>query len=505
MDRREFLKLGAGAVSAGFAGAAPGANAAPAARELPEASAQKLPRWHGFNLLEKFQSGHPGPFVEQDFEWLAAWGFDFVRLPMDYRCWAKTPEADFDEPTLRDIDQAIEWGRQYGVHVNLNFHHAPGYCVNIPKAQVTLWTDPAVQDQFARHWGVFARRFKGVPARRLSFDLVNEPGDVSNEVYAAVMGRAVAAIRAEDPGRLIVADGARWGTQPVPELIPLGIAQSTRGYEPAVLTHYRASWMHGSENYPPPTWPVAVGINAHLFGAGKPAQQSPLVLRVACPQATPFSLRVAHVSARAELVVSADGAVVLRKLFAPAAGEGEWKKSSLTQWGSYEADYDLACDATLPAGTRELRIEAGEGDWMTFSEIRVGEAAIRPSDSAWGVKQEEFVLDAQGRVQAAKPRFVHSRETLRAKMIEPWKKLAAQGVGVHVGEWGAYQYTPHEVTLAWMRDCLDNWKEAGWGWALWNFRGSFGILDSGRADVKYEDFKGHRLDRKMLELLRQYV
>jgi endoglucanase len=55
-----------------------------------------------------------------------------------------------------------------------------------------------------------------------------------------------------------------------------------------------------------------------------------------------------------------------------------------------------------------------------------------------------------------------------------------------------------------MRDCLTLWKEAGWGWALWNFRGPFGILDSRRADVAYEDFHGHQLDRKMLTLLREF-
>ena len=91
-----------------------------------------------------------------------------------------------------------------------------------------------------------------------------------------------------------------------------------------------------------------------------------------------------------------------------------------------------------------------------------------------------------------------------APQVEPWKALQAKGAGVHVGEWGAFNRTPHDVTLAWMEDLLKNWKEAGWGWALWNFRGSFGILDSDRKDVTYEDFRGHALGRKMLELLRQY-
>jgi endoglucanase len=70
-----------------------------------------------------------------------------------------------------------------------------------------------------------------------------------------------------------------------------------------------------------------------------------------------------------------------------------------------------------------------------------------------------------------------------------------------VGEFGAHNRTPHEVVLAWMRDCLDAWKQADWGWALWNYRGSFGILDSDRSDVSYETWRGHKLDRAMLQLL----
>ena len=43
------------------------------------------------------------------------------------------------------------------------------------------------------------------------------------------------------------------------------------------------------------------------------------------------------------------------------------------------------------------------------------------------------------------------------------------------------------------------------GWALWDFLGGskFGILDTERADVAYEDWHGHKLDRKMLMLLQQ--
>lgn len=85
-----------------------------------------------------------------------------------------------------------------------------------------------------------------------------------------------------------------------------------------------------------------------------------------------------------------------------------------------------------------------------------------------------------------------------------WAELAARGVGVHCGEGGAFNRTPHAVVLAWLRDVLEILKAYNIGYALWNLRGSFGILDSERTDVAYEDWHGHKLDRQMLELLRAF-
>jgi endoglucanase len=96
-----------------------------------------------------------------------------------------------------------------------------------------------------------------------------------------------------------------------------------------------------------------------------------------------------------------------------------------------------------------------------------------------------------------------NKEKLRAEDITKWKPVTDHGGPVHVGEWGCNVLTPHDVCLAWMADELSLWKEAGWGWSMWNLRGGFGIIDSNRPDVAYEDFQGHKLDRKMLELILQ--
>ena len=398
IDRREFVKgLSAAAALACLRSPASAAQAAP----LPEATASKLPRWRGFNLLEKFiASEENSPFRESDFAWIAEWGFNFTRLPLSYLCWSDAKDwRRIDERVMKEIDQAVELGRQYGVHVNLCFHRAPGYSVDASfKEPLNLWTDAEALEACSYHWRHFAARYKGVPSSALSFNLLNEPGmkfEATHELlgdadYARVVRALVGEIRAESPERLIIADGLSWGMIPVPALVPLGIAQSAHCYTPMQLTHWKASWVGGSDKWPQPSWPLA-----------NPPEQVESTRR----QLARFR-QAYH-----------DNAIVAR----------------------YARD----------------------------------ELAAEP----WG------------------------RERLRHELVDPWKELEAMGSGVHVGEWGCFNKTPRKDSIAWMRDLLPCITEAGWGWALWNLRGEFGILDSERSEVKYESFRGHKLDREMLELL----
>jgi endoglucanase len=334
----------------------------------PDIDARAIPRWRGFNLLEKFSGDRRQRFRHEDFALMAEWGFDFARLPMSYWHWARPDRwLDIDHDVFTDVDEAIEFGRSYGIHVNLNLHRIPGYCVNRSDLEPyqLFGTDPdgrgRALDAAADHWRALARRYRGIANRHLSFDLLNEPPFMDRaDLYVQVVRVLVAAIREEDPQRLIVVDGLDLGQTPIPELVDLGVVQSTRGYLPKAISHYRAQW---------------------------------------CPK-------------------------------------------------------------------NELE---------TFAEPR------------WPL------VDDRGTLWDA--------DHLRATLIEPWRPLAAAGVQIHVGEWGCYRHTPHAVALAWMRELLPLWREMGWGFALWQLRGDFGVLDSNRADVTYEPFRGHQLDRAMLDLL----
>lgn len=374
MDRRSFLKNAAILCAAGTAGT----QAVLAAEE--DITARRIPRWRGFNLQGRFPyPNHPysGPaFDEFDFATMAEWGFDFARLPLSYWVWGSRDDwSVIREEPLKEIDKAIELGRQYNVHINLNFHRIPGYCINnreLEPADLFSGTRAERDKALAAavfHWKAFAKRYKGIPNRRVSFDLINEPPKMRSyegyleERYVEIVKALVAGIREIDPNRLIFADGIDIGQAPVLGIVDLGLVQSTRGYKPKAVSHYTANWVPRDEfeSMNLPTWPLK---------------------------------------------------------------------------------------------------------------------------------------DDQGKIW--------DRDRLKIEYIDRYRPLVEKGVQIHVGEWGCYNKTPHPVVLAWMDDCLSLWKDAGWGNSMWNLRGDFGVLDSGRADVAYEDFKGHKLDRKMLELIRRY-
>jgi endoglucanase len=71
---------------------------------------------------------------------------------------------------------------------------------------------------------------------------------------------------------------------------------------------------------------------------------------------------------------------------------------------------------------------------------------------------------------------------------------------VHCGECGCWRRTPHDVFIAWFTDVVDILSSNNIGFALWNFIGDFGILDSNRTDVAYEGWHGHKLDKVLLDL-----
>ena len=370
----------------------------------------KNPKWYGFNLLEYFSTDpdwmkyfpykDDGMFLEDDFRWIRDWGFNWVRLPMDYRFWTDSQDLfKIREDKVVPIDRAIKLGEKYGVHVNVSLHRAPGYCIldtldesvtgiHITKEKSSVFADPKMLDAFVYQWTYFADRYKGISSEKVSFNLVNEPiviptaaeieeqkkagqskpADISAEFarrhaadYTHVARAAIEAISKHDPQRLVITDGYNGGTAVISDLFDTGVLQSCHTYHPVQLTHYRCEWARGflTGAEPLPTWPL----------------------------------------------------------------------------------------------------KTGKGTVIDRAEL--------------------------------------------AHTFQPWSEPAAHGVPIHFGEMGCYKHTPPDVVLAWFDDTLSVLGDLHTGWALWNFRGPFGVLDTERRGTKFEDWHGHQLDRALLSLLQK--
>ncbi|RFM27768.1 glycoside hydrolase family 5 protein [Deminuibacter soli] len=278
MQRRSFIKNTAlAAMAAGIAGS----DSLAAGQQ-----ANKLPQWKGFNLTD-FNTPDPSKprhdTPEAYFQWMQDWGFNFVRLPVAYPYYLRydrskniTPDEVYqtDEQQINKIETLVHLAHKYNMHVSLNLHRAPGYCINAGfEEPYHLWTDQAALDAFCFHWGMWAKRFKNTGTAKLSFDLVNEPsmrkdmndqhspgGPVPGDLYYKVAKAAVAAIHHENSERIIIADGNNGGSLVIPELASLPVAQSCRGYNPHAISHYKAPWASSDpEHMPVPAWPGMAG------------------------------------------------------------------------------------------------------------------------------------------------------------------------------------------------------------------------------------------------------
>ncbi len=374
-ERRSFIKKVG--LSVGAATLIPSVYA-----NLPCKTRNSLPKWKGFNLLDFFspdpEKGKKSP--KEYLQWIADWGFDFVRIPVSYphyidfdrsRPIRKEEVLNFDEKRLDQIEQFLYNAHQVGLHTSLNLHRAPGFCINAGfEEPFNLWKDQEALDAFVSHWEMWSKRLKGINSQKLSFDLVNEPfmredpndqhspgGSVPVADYRRVAKAAVEAIHAISPDRLVIANGNGGGGIAVPELADLNLSQSCRGYHPMIISHFKAPWVFKeTETLTAPTW------------------------------------------------------------------SEEYRGQQL------------------------------------------------------------------------------NREMIE-RYYQPWFDLLENGVGVHCGECGCYNMTPHNLFLNWFGEVLDVLDERGIGFGIWEFSGSFGVLNSGRTDVDYADWYGEKLDKKMLDLL----
>jgi endoglucanase len=161
---------------------------------------------------------------EDDIRFIAAAGFNTVRVPMDWTMFVRRDQHGapaFEGPGYALIDRLLGWAHAAGLRVLLDLHAAPGGQTGASfdggSGYPLLFYVPADRALTVRLWQELARRYRDEPAV-LGYDLLNEPvAPYHDSKYLEprlepLLREITAAIRAVDPNHLVFLTGGRWST-----------------------------------------------------------------------------------------------------------------------------------------------------------------------------------------------------------------------------------------------------------------------------------------------------
>ena len=231
----------------------------------PASDAVELGR--GVNLgdmLEAPTEGYWGATAEQEyFELARQAGFDFVRLPVNWRGHARLLQADpadvayeIDPEFFERVDQVVCWSLQAGLPVIIDFHHYD-----------ELMTHPNLE-QFAYLWRQIAEHYRDYPPQVL-FELANEPtGNMTAGIWNEYVAAILPVVRESNPRREVIVGSVDQNSFDQVEKLELPVDEhiivTFHYYLPPEFTHQGASWVENSDAWLGTAWEGTAAQRAEI-------------------------------------------------------------------------------------------------------------------------------------------------------------------------------------------------------------------------------------------------
>ena len=212
----------------------------------------------GFNLggwlsQSSLAPDHLETFLKkEDLANIASWGFNHVRLPIDYSLISGERGLDSLAQEFVWVDKAITMCIENGLRCVLDLHLAPGHSFHM-RQENDLWHNSKSQQILLRLWQEIADRYRAYPPELLLYDLLNEPTTDNVHIWSTLALRLTETIRAIDLTRpLILESHCKGNPQVFREMSPTGdpyTLYSFHFYDPLVFTHQHAEWTSFIEDY----------------------------------------------------------------------------------------------------------------------------------------------------------------------------------------------------------------------------------------------------------------
>lgn len=464
------------------------------AREMPAATNQALPAWHGVQLVNQCgadrlpAAGVSQMYAEQDLIDISGMGFNFSRIELDWRIlFGQEDSGQVNMTQLENLDRLIQWGIEYGVHICLDLHWLPGGDVSEGEDR-TLAFEPAQQENLFLFWDFLAARYAGVPAGALSFNLYNEPQDGwEEENYTALMRRTAENIKRYSPERVIFVDMLY--NLPMDSLADAGVCQAFHNYWPHAFTSPQNPWQM--------RWPEAdtqAAINGFMWNYEASGHQGSEFFTIngdfAAGDTVTLTMELVGHAVGAgplRLVVLADGQEIAR---------AEYSDDMDTVVSKEDDGQDVTLHlehervrAALPAAAKQIVIRP-EGD-MTACFIRKTEVstggrvlALRASDELGSeqpptvvrISGDGYVINENELAQYAKT----TGESFDA-VFAPYAEFSQRtGVPVMLQEFGVSSKVTYEAAVQYIDEFLTKVNEYDMSWCWYDYNGDFGLVYAGR-------------------------
>lgn len=183
--------------------------------------------------------------TEPDFEKIASWGLDHVRIPIDYNI-LENEDGSYKEEGFARIENALKLAEKYGLNAIVDLHKTAGFSFDFGEQESGFFENEKYQERFLRLWEEIAKRFGNCPDK-VTFELLNEVTDQKFiDVWNKVVRECIKRIRVYAPDTLILV-GSYWNNSPeaVKDLdkpYDDKVIYNFHCYAPIEFTHQGAPW-----------------------------------------------------------------------------------------------------------------------------------------------------------------------------------------------------------------------------------------------------------------------
>lgn len=406
--------------------------------------------WHGSGLDKRKEPEHNRTygytnFKEADFAFLHDQGLNFTKL---YYRLSSLRHPDYPDDMnlvnleeLRDLDQAIAWGIEYDVHIMLSPNDVPDGTISVEL------TDEQWED-FRLYWAALAKRYKDIPNRYLSFELIGERQPSENERDRAInkMEEVAKGIWKEDPQRLACisfqsSPDIKW----VEAMAKIGLGINPHPYLPSYLVTGGEQFTAPQFLWPYPYFPTALHTGENLTISGDIGGKT---LKIDFWAYEPF--RIVYDNG-----TSVDIRIPEDQLF-----NNDGPKRTKTPY-----------PVEIPAGVTKLTLTAAENE-PAFHEIIMesdsGPMGLVPHDWIQGVSTGNTDLKWDNKTGWSSD-VNCTAEYIYENQVLPIQKIAEKyGVGMVITEFGVYAEGNMDVNIAAAYDSamIKTFRRHGISWSL---------------------------------------